>query len=155
MKITWMLPALGLAAALVSSPTLAADDEACNLTVESNDQMQFDTDSMSVPASCETVTLTLEHTGSMKANVMGHNWVLSSTEDAQALSQEGMKAGLENDYLPADDDRVLASTEIIGGGESTSIEFSTEGLAGRDLTFFCSFPGHFAAMKGTFQVTEE
>ncbi|MGQ0334770.1 azurin [Halomonas elongata] len=155
MKITWMLTAVGLAAALTSAPTFAADDEACELTVKSNDQMQFDTDSLSVPASCETVTLTLEHTGSMKANVMGHNWVLSSTEDAQALSQEGMKAGLENDYLPADDDRVVANTEVIGGGESTSIEFSTEGLAGRDLTFFCSFPGHFAAMQGTFTVTEE
>ncbi|MGL5319477.1 MAG: azurin, partial [Aeromonas veronii] len=25
-------------------------------------------------------------------------------------------------------------------------------LAGKDLTFFCSFPGHFAMMKGSFKV---
>ena len=47
---------------------------------------------------------------------------------------------------------VLAHTKMIGGGESTSVTFKTDGLAGKDLTFFCSFPGHFAMMKGAFKV---
>ncbi|MGL5470158.1 MAG: plastocyanin/azurin family copper-binding protein, partial [Shewanella sp.] len=38
------------------------------------------------------------------------------------------------------------------GGESSSVTFKTDGLAGKDLTFFCSFPGHFAMMKGSFKV---
>ncbi|MBB3142457.1 azurin [Halomonas organivorans] len=155
MKATWMLIATALAATLAASPAMAQDDNACQLTIEGNDQMQFDQDAMSVPASCDEVTLTLEHTGSMEANVMGHNWVLAETDDYQAVAQAGMNAGLENDYLPKDDERVLAATEVIGGGESTSITFSTEGLAGRDLTFFCSFPGHYSMMNGTFTVTEE
>ncbi|MCK2182531.1 azurin [Halomonas getboli] len=151
----WMLATSALAAVLSASPAMAQDDESCQLTIEANDQMQFDQDAMSVPASCDEVTVTLEHTGQMQASVMGHNWVLSDTSDYQAVAQAGMNAGLENDYLPADDDRVLAATEVIGGGESTSVTFSTEGLAGRDLTFFCSFPGHYSMMKGTFTVTEE
>ena len=35
---------------------------------------------------------------------------------------------LENDYVKPGDDRVIAATEQIGGGESTSITFSLEGL---------------------------
>ena len=50
------------------------------------------------------------------------------------------------------DARVLATTKLIGGGESSSVTFKTDGLAGKDLTFFCSFPGHFAMMKGSFKV---
>ena len=63
-----------------------------------------------------------------------------------------MSAGAENGYLPKDDPRVLAHTKLIGGGESSSVTFKTDGLAGKDLTFFCSFPGHFAMMKGSFKV---
>ena len=63
-----------------------------------------------------------------------------------------MSAGADNNYLPKDDPRVLAHTKLVGGGESTSVTFKTDGLAGKDLTFFCSFPGHFAMMKGTFKV---
>ena len=42
----------------------------------------------------------------------------------------------------------------IGGGESTEITFSTEKLkSGGDYSFFCSFPGHWAIMKGKFKFT--
>ncbi|GEK71544.1 MULTISPECIES: azurin [Halomonas] len=149
---TWLLAATALAATLTAAPAMAQDGEQCQLTIEGNDQMQFNQDAMSVPASCDEVTVTLEHTGQMQANVMGHNWVLTETSDVQGVAQAGMGTGLESDYLPADDDRVLAATDVIGGGESTSVTFSTEGLAGRDLTFFCSFPGHSSLMKGTFSV---
>ncbi|MCW4151564.1 azurin [Halomonas sp. 18H] len=148
-----LLATAGLATALIGTPVMASDD-ACQLTIESNDQLQFDRDSLSVPASCDSVSLTLEHTGSMPADAMGHNWVLAATADAQALAMDGMRAGPDADYLPEGDDRVIAATEIIGGGESTRITFDTAGLAGRDLTFFCSFPGHFASMQGSFRVQE-
>jgi len=40
---------------------------------------------------------------------------------------------------------------VIGGGETARVRFSTKGLQkGGDYTFFCSFPGHFAMMKGSF-----
>lgn len=107
---------------------------------------------MSVPATCKEVTVTLNHTGKLPVTAMGHNWVLASTADYQTVATAGMSAGAENGYLPKDDARVLAHTKLIGGGESSSVTFKTDGLAGKDLTFFCSFPGHFAMMKGSFKV---
>lgn len=127
--------------------------EECQLTIDSTDQMQYDKSEMSVPASCETVSLTLTHSGTMAKNVMGHNWVLAPSDAYQEIASAGMQAGLDNNYLP-DDDRIVAATDVIGGGESTQITFSTEGLDDKDLTFFCSFPGHSSIMKGSFSLSE-
>ncbi|ABO90971.1 azurin [Aeromonas salmonicida subsp. salmonicida A449] len=131
------------------APVLA--DE-CALVIEGNDAMQYNLKEMSVPATCKEVTVTLNHTGKMPVTAMGHNWALSNTADYQAVATAGMSAGADNNYLPKDDPRVLAHTKMIGGGESTSVTFKTDGLAGKDLTFFCSFPGHFAMMKGSFKI---
>ncbi|UUI63237.1 MULTISPECIES: azurin [Aeromonas] len=133
----------------LAAPALA--DE-CALVIEGNDAMQFNLKEMSVPATCKEVTVTLNHTGKMPVTAMGHNWVLSNTADYQTVATAGMSAGADNNYLPKDDPRVLAHTKMIGGGESTSVTFKTDGLAGNDLTFFCSFPGHFAMMKGSFKI---
>ena len=133
----------------LAAPGLA--DE-CALVIEGNDAMQYNIKEMSVPATCKEVTVTLNHTGKLPAAAMGHNWVLASTADYQTVATAGMSAGAENGYLPKDDPRVLAHTKLIGGGESSSVTFKTDGLAGKDLTFFCSFPGHFAMMKGSFKV---
>ncbi|GAB2726854.1 azurin [Halomonas garicola] len=154
MKTSWMLiPAAAFAAMAFASPTMAADE--CELTIEGDDQMQFNKDEMSVPASCDEVTVTLEHTGEMDVSAMGHNWVLSDSDVYEDVAKDGMGEGLENDYLPEDDERVIAHTEVVGGGEETSVTFSTEGLEDRDLTFFCTFPGHYASMNGSFTVTKE
>jgi len=62
----------------------------------------------------------------------------------------GMRGTLADSYLPKNDPRVLAHTKVIGGGETTRVRFPTQRLRkGGDYTFFCSFPGHFAMMKGT------
>ncbi len=64
-----------------------------------------------------------------------------------------MKAGKEQEYVPADDDRVIAHTSMIGGGETTSVRFDTSNLeSGGDYTFFCSFPGHYGMMNGKLVV---
>ncbi|QEA38161.1 azurin [Pistricoccus aurantiacus] len=155
MRTSWMLlAATAFTAALASAPTFAADDE-CTLTIEGNDQMQFNKEEMTVPASCNEVTIELEHTGEMAADVMGHNWVLAESSVSEEVATAGMQAGMDNDYLPQDDDRIIAHTEIVGGGETTSVTFSTADLADKDLTFFCSFPGHYAPMHGKFIVKQE
>ena len=125
----------------------------CELEINSTDQMQFDKKELSVSADCKEVKLTLNHTGKLAKNVMGHNWVLSKTVDFQPVAQAGMGAGIDNQYVPQNDPRVLASTEVIGGGESTSITFSISGLdKAESYTFFCSFPGHWGIMKGEFKL---
>ena len=122
----------------------------CETTIDSTDSMQFDTKEMSVPASCDSYKVTLTHSGKMPKQVMGHNWVLTEEGQAQAVASDGMTAGLESDYLKSGDDRVLAATKIIGGGEETSVEFDVSALKeGENYTFFCSFPGHISMMKGT------
>ena len=47
---------------------------------------------------------------------------------------------------------VIASTKIIGGGQSTTVTFSTAKLTkGGDYTYMCTFPGHYVIMKGVFK----
>lgn len=128
-------------------------EDSCNQIIEGNDMLQFNLKEMKVSASCKSVMVTLKHTGVMAAEIMGHNWVLSSDSNFMPVAQAAAGAGLENNYVPVGDDRVLASTEIIGGGQETSVTFSLGNLnAGDDYTYFCSFPGHYAIMKGSFKI---
>ena len=138
-----------LALLLLSSLAAPALADECALVIEGNDAMQFNQKEMSVPATCKEVTVTLNHTGKLPVANMGHNWVLTKTADMQAVANAGVSAGLEKDYLPAADKRNIAHTKVVGGGESASVKFKTSQLTkGGDYTFFCSFPGHSALMKG-------
>jgi len=127
--------------------------DSCEQVIEGNDMLQFNLKEMKVSAACDSVTVTLKHTGVMAAEVMGHNWVLTTDSDFMPVATAAAGAGLENNYVPVGDDRVLSATSIIGGGEETSVTFSIRNLsAGDDYTFFCSFPGHYAIMEGSFKV---
>jgi|SRR5687768_16985907 len=143
----WLvLPLLALAA----GPLYAAE---CAITVEGNDAMQFNTKAIEIPAACKDFTVTLKHVGKLPKASMGHNWVLSKTADETAITAEAIKAGAAADYLKADDARIVAHTTLIGGGESDSVTFPVSKLtAGEAYSFFCSFPGHAALMKGTVTV---
>jgi azurin len=132
----------------VVAPAHAAG-KTCKLAIAGNDMMQFDKKELKVAADCTEVELTLKHSGTLAAATMGHNWVLTKTSDMQAVSTAGLGATLKNNYVPANDKRVIAHTKIVGGGESTSVKFPTSALTkGGDYSFFCSFPGHAALMKG-------
>jgi azurin len=126
-----------------------AQARVCAVSIDSTDQMSFSQKEIKVGADCSQVKLTLRHTGKLAATAMGHNWVLTRTPDYQPVAMAGMRTSLADSYLPKGDARVLAHTAVIGGGQTTSVTFSTAKLAkGGDYTFFCSFPGHFAMMKG-------
>jgi len=128
-----------------------AQARVCAVSIDSTDQMSFSSREIKVAADCSQVKLTLRHTGRLAATAMGHNWVLTKTADYQPVAMAGMRMNLADSYLPKKDPRVLAHTAVIGGGQSTSVTFSTAALRkGGDYTFFCSFPGHFAMMKGKF-----
>ncbi|MCQ9617031.1 azurin [Paenalcaligenes niemegkensis] len=136
---------------IMSLPALAAN---CEITVDSTDAMQYDTKEITVDNTCEEFTVNLTHSGQLPKASMGHNWVLTTEADKQAVATEGMAAGLDNDYVKADDERVIAHTKIIGGGESDSVTFDVSKLtAGENYAFFCSFPGHWAVMTGTLKLS--
>lgn len=123
--------------------------KACNVSISANDAMKFDQAEIKIAATCTQVKLTLKHTGSFPADMMGHNWVLAKTADVQSLATAGGKATFADSYVPKGDARAVAFTKVIGGGESTTITFPTSKLKkGVDYTFFCSFPGHWNMMKG-------
>jgi azurin len=143
------------AVALIGAFAVVAPAEAagktCKLEISGNDLMQFDKKELKVAADCTEVELTLKHSGKLPAASMGHNWVLSKTADVTPLATAGMAAELKNNYVPAGDKRAIVHTKVIGGGQATSVKFPTSVLTkGGDYTFFCSFPGHFALMKGKF-----
>ena len=153
MRFLLTLKSIALAGLFLSSFDARAQVAACELTIEANDRMQFSTLTMEAPASCAEITVTLTHTGQLPREGMGHNWVLTTSGDFNDVANEGMKAGLANNYMPVDDGRVIAGTEIIGGGDTASVTFSTAGMrAGGEYTYFCSFPGHWGMMKGAFKL---
>ena len=142
--------AIAVASIVLAAPAYAAD---CTVQVEGNDAMQFNTKSIDVPKSCKSFTVQLKHVGKLPKAAMGHNWVLSKTSDVDGVNKDGIAAGLAGEYLKAGDPRVIASTKLLGGGESASVTFDVAKLkAGDAYTFFCSFPGHVGLMKGTLQL---
>lgn len=137
-----------LTAGLLGGP---AWSQQCAVTVEANDQIQYLQNELTVGANCEEITVTLKHVGTLAANIMGHNWVLTKAADYMAVAQAGQS--VPPNYVPAGDERVIAATDIIGGGEETTISFDAGVLEkGGDYMYFCSFPGHFVLMYGKFVV---
>lgn len=129
-----------------------AHADPCQLEINGTDQMQYDKQTLTVPASCKEVTLTLHHTGKLPREAMGHNWVLVNAADFNTVASAGMGAGLANDYVAPGDKRVLAHTKTIGGGQTTSVTFQTSILKpGGDYRYLCTFPGHNALMRGTLK----
>lgn len=152
MRNTFAAAALIGATALLFSAHAGAVEKTCQLEIAGNDMMQYDKKELTVGSECTQVELTLKHTGKLPAQSMGHNWVLLKATDVTAVSAAGMAAGFNGNYLPQGDKRVLAATKVIGGGQSTSVKFSTSILKkGESYAFVCTFPGHNALMKGTLE----
>ncbi|MFK2819485.1 azurin [Flavobacteriaceae sp. LMIT009] len=125
------------------------DENVSKVVIAGNDMMKFDKTEIRVKAG-KKVKLTLRHIGKMDVNVMGHNVViLKQGVDVIAFAA---KAATEkaNGYIPTDSKDVIAYTEMIGGGQTTTIEFDAP--AAGEYDFICSFPAHYAMMKGKFIV---
>ncbi len=139
--------------ALLLAAPLAAHAGGCTLSLEATDMMQFTKQKLVVPGGCPEVELTLRHTGAASAGGMVHNWVLVRRADLAPVAAAGMKAGREHGYLPAGDPRVLASTPVIAGGQSSTIRFPTSALRNAETyAFFCSTPGHNVMMRGELRI---
>lgn len=127
----------------------------CTVSLKGDDAMKFDLKEATVSASCPTITVELTHTGKMPVAAMGHNVVITATKDVDAVTRDGIKAGVTGNYVNKADARVIAATTLVGGGQKTKVTFPGKKLtAGGDYTFFCSFPGHSMLMKGKLVVTK-
>jgi len=142
-------PAAEAPATTTEEAPAPAHDETIQVSLDGNDQMQYDKSNISVYAG-QTVVLTLKHTGKMAKAAMGHNFVLlAQGTDVDAFAEDAIKASA-TDYVPEGDSRVIAHTSLIGGGETTTVTFKAPEAGSYD--FICSFPGHHMTMKGKFNV---
>jgi len=142
---------LRLLAALLLLGAAAAHADPCQITIASNDRMQYSAHEIAVPAACAEVEVTLKHEGQLPAKVMGHDWVLARDSDVSGVVTAGLAAGAARGFLPEHDARIIAATGVVGGGESSSVKFSTAALSeGGHYAFFCTSPGHAAMMRGRF-----
>ncbi len=116
------------------------------LILNSNDQMLFDKGLLK-GKSGEEINLTLNHTGKISKEFMGHNFVLLKKDvDVDDFAQRAVIAK-DNQYIP-EGDETIAYTNMLGGGESDSITFTVDEPG--SYIYICTFPGHYQIMKGEF-----
>jgi azurin len=129
-----------------TTQTAVASGDGVTLEIEANDQMQFNVTELKAVAGQE-ITLVLKNVGKMGKTVMGHNVIILKTgTDVAEYAKKAMLAR-ETDYLPASEsESVIAATKLTGGGETDTITFTITEKGTYD--FICSFPGHYALMKG-------
>ena len=142
-----LISALFAAPMLLSAQAQAA--AVCDANIEVTEAMAYTVKNIDVPKTCKTFTVNLKAQGTMAKTVMGHNIVITKEADKEGVVEDGGTAGAASNFIKAKDARVVAHSNVIGGGESTSVKFKVKALNAKEkYVFFCSFPGHSAIMKG-------
>lgn len=124
-------------------------EDVSKVVITADDLMKFNTAEIKVKAG-KKVRLTLRHIGKMDIKVMGHNVVILKQGVDVVTFAASAAAARANGYIPEGTQDVIAHTEMIGGGQTTTIEFDAPEAGTYD--FICSFPAHYAMMKGKFIV---
>ena len=123
------------------------------ITISGNDTMQFDIKNFDVTAG-NKVKIIFKNTGKLPKIAMGHNLVLlKKGVTAIAFGQKALGAGANAvnplpDSLKGD---VIANTKLLGPGEEEIVSFTAPSEKGA-YEYVCTFPGHFAIMRGTMTV---
>ncbi|WP_373746149.1 azurin [Neisseria dentiae] len=146
-------PAEQAAPASAGSAAAPTEAGACETVVSSDDQMKFDRQELEIKKSCKEFKIVLKHTGKMPAAAMGHNIVISKSEDTSGVVSDGAGATAANDFVKPGDTRVIAHSKLIGGGEETTFTVDPGKFAeGSQYEFYCTFPGHYGLMHGTVKL---
>ena len=115
--------------------------------------MQFDLKEFQATPG-EKITITFKNIGSLPKIAMGHNLVLlkegvSGLSFGQRVLASG---GNASNPLPSSLlNDVVTHTKLLGPGEAESISFTVPGKSG-EYEYVCTFPGHFAMMRGKMVV---
>ena len=134
------------------TPVLSIFAETKKITITGNDTMQFDLKSFDVKAG-EKVELTFKNIGKIPKIAMGHNLViLKKGISAISFGQKALGAGANATNALPDSVKgdTITATKLLGPDESETITF-TAPEAG-DYEYVCTFPGHFAMMRGVMKV---
>jgi azurin len=138
-------------AKIIPAKTVSNDvKQTKTIVIKGSDAMQFDLKEIKVKAG-QKVKLTLTHSGKLAKAAMGHNWVLLQQGVDVAAFGSKAAAARETEYIPKSEAAsIITHTKLVGGGESDTIEFTAPKKG--TYTYICSFPGHYALMKGSFIV---
>lgn len=129
--------------------------QACETVIEAGDDMKYNKAEINISKSCKEYTITLKHMGTMPKAAMGHNFVIAESEDVGGVAADGAEAGIENDFIKAGDERVIANIKLIGSGEEAAVKVDTDRFSsGSKYEFFCTFPGRLAVMRGTVNLVD-
>lgn len=109
---------------------------------ESMSEIAFEPKSLNVKAGQE---ITLRFINNSSDAAMLHNFVLIPEGIGEEIATEGIKAGAENDYVPADE-RIIAHTKVANNGEEVVITFIAPATG--NYHYICTFPGHYPGMVG-------
>ena len=138
---------------ILSSIFIYGEKDTREIVITGNDAMQFDLKKMEASAG-ENIKITFKNVGSIPKIAMGHNWVLLKKDiDALAFGQKVLASGgSATNALPKSLlGEVIAHTQVIGPGEAESVTFKVPSEPG-DYQYVCTFPGHFAMMRGVLLV---
>lgn len=145
-------------------PTLAFASAVCEVTLEGTDAMVYEiagkkAESINVDAGCKKFTVHFKYRGVASKTVMGHNFVLTKSQDVDAVSKAATERGAAADFLPdlkiePFKSKVLAASSKLLGGDTDSpkeediVVDLSKLKKGGDYSFFCTFPAHIFMMKG-------
>ena len=95
----------------------------------------------------QKVKLTFNNTGKLPKAAMGHNVViLKKSVDLIEFCTEAVKFPTEGYFPKSREKDVIGRTKLLGPGEKDEIYFTAP--APGTYEYVCTFPGHFALMKG-------
>ena len=144
----FVLPAIFAALSIAGSPTgLAAADKPRVIEITGNDAMKYSISEI-VAKPGEALEVQLTNIGELPKAAMSHNWVLlkpMSDADIATFAMAAMPKAPE--YLPDDKSAILAHTKTLGSKETDTVDFNAPTEPG-EYPFICTFPGHYALMKG-------
>ena len=124
----------------------------CQVVLTTDDAPRFNVPQIDIPLACPTFTVVLKHTGRLPKSATGHNWVLVATQQVNAVTRDGSKASVSQQYIKPNDERIIAFIPIVGRGETAEISFSTALLlVNESYTFLSTVDGQSAVMRGVIR----
>ena len=117
-----------------------------HVLIHGTDTMMYSKNSFEVKSG-QKVKLTFKNIGKLPKVAMGHNIViLKNSVDLVKFCNEAVKFPT-NEYFPKGREKdVIGRTNLLGPGEEDAIYFIAPEPGAYE--YVCTFPGHFALMKG-------
>lgn len=137
-----------MAIILFISSIAAYSTNSREIYIEGYNRMRYSVEKITASPG-EKLTIALKGVGDMDKSVMAHNWVLlKQGTNAMNFVTKGMNYKSNENIDPSLQNKVIAKTNMVGGGEKDSVTFTVPNKKGV-YQYVCTFRGHFqAGMKG-------